>query len=129
MCEECGCGSDANKKVLLYSCSGGANVAEVSDRVVRQLMSEGVGSMFCLAGIGAGEGQMIKTAADADLNVVIDGCPVDCARKIFDAAGLDNYVQFKVTDMGVEKLKGVRASDEEVQKVAAQIREKIRARL
>jgi uncharacterized metal-binding protein len=46
---EC-CGPQTN--VLLYACSGGANVAEVADRAARQLMSEGLGTMFCLAGLG-----------------------------------------------------------------------------
>ena len=109
MSECCG-----GKKVLLYACSGGANVAEVSDRAARELMFGGFGSMFCLAGLGAGIQGMIQTAKDADLNLVIDGCPMDCAKKIFDNAGITNYVQVKVTDLGIEKVKGVRATDEQV---------------
>jgi len=118
------CGSNKGAKtVLLYACSGGANVAEVSDRAARELMSAGCGTMFCLAGIGAGIDSMIQTARKADLNLVLDGCPMDCAKKIFDRAGLTNYVQLKVTDLGIEKTKGVRATDEQVDKVFTRARD------
>jgi uncharacterized metal-binding protein len=119
---EC-CGRTAKKNVLLYACSGGANVAEVADRAARELMFSGCGSMFCLAGIGAGIPAMIQTARDAGLNVILEGCPMDCAKKIFDRAGVANYVQIKVTDLGIEKTKGVRATDEQVARLVAKVRE------
>lgn len=108
------CCSEKNKTVLLFACSGGANVAEISDRAARALMFAGKGQMFCLAGIGAGIPDMVRKAKDADLNIVIDGCPLDCARKIFDQHGVTNYVQIKVTDLGIEKAKGVRCTDQQV---------------
>jgi uncharacterized metal-binding protein len=111
---DCYCANGKNRNVLFYACSGGANVAEVADRAARELMAEGQGGMFCLAGLGAGIEGMIQTARDADLNVVIDGCDVDCAKKIFDTCGLSNCVQVKVTDLGFEKTKGARATDEQV---------------
>lgn len=106
--------SDGAKTVLLYACSGGANVAEVADRAARELMFAGEGTMFCLAGLGAGIPDMVQKAKDADVNVVIDGCPMDCAKKIFDKAGVANYVQIKVTDLGIDKVKGVRATEEQI---------------
>lgn len=119
------CGGAKSRTVLLYACSGGANVAEVSDRAARELMFAGCGTMFCLAGLGADIPSMIQTARSADLNVVIDGCPMDCTKKIFDRVGLSNYVQVKVTDLGIEKVKGIRCTDEQVAKVVAKAREAI----
>jgi uncharacterized metal-binding protein len=119
---EC-CGGTARKNVLLYACSGGANVAEISDRAARELMFAGCGTMFCLAGLGAGIPAMVQAAKDADMNIVIDGCPMDCARKIFDKAGVANYKQFKVTDLGIEKVKGVRATQEQIARVLDKARE------
>jgi len=124
-CCSCGCECGPEKNVLLYACSGGANVAEVADRAVRELMFEGKGTMWCLAGLGAGIQGMIQTARDADLNVVIDGCPMDCAKKIFDNEGVTNYVQVKVTDLGIEKVKGVRATDEQIAAAMDKAREMI----
>lgn len=120
---DCCCGNDKKKTVLIYACSGGANVAEISDKAARQLMFEGRGSMFCLAGLGAGIQGMIQTAKDADVNLVIDGCPMDCAKKVFEKAGITNYTYLKVTDLGIEKSKGIRCTDEQVAKVVAQARE------
>jgi uncharacterized metal-binding protein len=117
------CCGGGEKTVLFYACSGGANVAEVADRAARTLMREGEGTMFCLAGLGADIDGMIQTARDADLNVVIDGCPMDCAKKIFDRVAVSDYVQVKVTDLGIEKSKGVAATAEQVAEVVAKVRE------
>ena len=121
---DCCCSSGTKKKtVLLYACSGGANVAEVADKAARELMFAGVGSMFCLAGLGAGIPGMVQTARDADLNLVLEGCPMDCAKKIFDNLGLTNYVQIKCTDLGMEKTKGVRATDAQVATLVAKAKD------
>jgi len=108
------------KNVLIYACSGAANVAEVADRAARGLSSAGKGAMFCLAGLGADIQNMVQTARDADLNVVIDGCPIDCAKKIFDRCNLKNYTQIRVTDLGIEKVKGARCTEEQVDKVVVE---------
>ena len=124
---QCECANGKKRTVLVYSCSGGANVAEVADRAARQLMFDGQGSMFCLAGLGAGIQGMVQTARDADVNLVIDGCPVDCAKKVFEKAGVTNFTCIRVTDLGIEKAKGVRATDEQVQKVVAKAKEVLAA--
>ena len=111
--------------VLLFSCSGAANVAEAADKACRQLTYDGSGSMFCLAGLGAGLEGMIQAARDADLNVVVDGCDVDCGKTIFDNAGVRNYVQIKVTDLGIEKAKGKAATDEQVAVVVRRVKQEL----
>lgn len=116
---QCACDGKSKKTVLLYACSGGANVAEIADRAVREMMFAGHGSMSCLAGLGAEIPGMVQAARDADVNIVIDGCPMDCAKKIFDRLRIANYVQLKITDLGIEKLKGVRATDEQVEMILA----------
>ena len=116
-------GSDKRKTVLIYACSGGANVAEISDKAARELMFAGCGTMFCLAGLGADIPGMVQTARDADVNLLIDGCPMECAKKTFDRHGIANYRQIKVTDLGIEKVKGVRCTQEQVDKTIAKARE------
>ena len=111
------------KKVLVYACSGGANVAEIADRAAREMMFQGQGSMFCLAGIGAGIQGMIQSARDADVNLLIDGCGVDCARKCFERVGLTNFVQVRVTDLGIEKSKAVRATPAQIEQAVAAARD------
>ena len=117
------CGGDKGKTVLLYACSGGANVGEIADKATRELMLSGCGTMFCLAGLGGDIQGMVQTARDADVNLVIDGCPMDCAKKTFDRHGLTKYKQIKVTDLGIEKVKGVRCTREQVDRVVVKARE------
>ena len=121
------CGGDKKKTVLVYACSGGANVAEIADKAARELMFGGCGTMFCLAGLGAGIPGMIQMAKDADVNLVIDGCPVDCAKKVFERAGVTNFAYVKVTDLGIEKKKGLRCTPEQVEQVVAKCREVLAA--
>jgi len=117
------CKGGNGRKVLLFACSGGANVAEISDRAARELMFSGAGAMSCLAGLGADIQGMVQGARDADLNLVIDGCQLDCARKIFDRHKISNYRHLRVTDLGIEKKRNVRITVEEVAKVIARARE------
>jgi len=118
----CAC-QQQSKTVLLYACSGAANVAEVSDLAARQLMFEKQGAMYCMAGIGAKIPGMVETARNATVNLVIDGCSQDCAKKCFENAGLANVATLRVTDLGIEKTKGVRATPEQVAKVVAKAKE------
>ncbi len=116
------CGGEG-KTFLLYACSGGSNVAEIADRAARGLAAAGCGRMFCLAGLGADIQGMIQAARDADLNLVIDGCPVECAKKIFDRHGISNYSQMKVTDLEIEKSTGTPCTQEQVDRTIAKARE------
>ena len=121
---ECECGSsECERTVLIYACSGAANVAEVSDKAARELTLAGQGDMFCLAGLGGDIPGMVQTARDADLNLIIDGCPMDCGKKTFDRHGLANYKQIRVTDLDIEKVKGVRCTSEQVDIVIAKAKE------
>ena len=87
------------------------------------MMFAGDGLMFCLAGLGAGIDGMIQTARDADVNLVIDGCPMDCARRTFENCGIGNCLFMRVTDLGIEKTKGIRAERRQVEKVIAKARQ------
>jgi len=121
----CGGGNGGKKSILLYACSGAANVAEAADRAARELMFTGEGMMFCLAGLSAGVEGMIEAARQADLNVVIDGCEVDCGKMIFENCGLTNYIRVRVTDLGIEKVPAVHATPREVATVVLRLKEAI----
>ncbi len=89
------------------------------------MAAAGQGAVFCGAGLGEDTRGRNQTARDADRNRVIDGCPMDCAKKIFDRHELTNYRQIKVTDLGIEKVKGVRGSCEQVAAVVKKAGEAI----
>lgn len=119
---EC-CGESRAKTVLLYACSGGANVGEIADRAARQLMAEGAGIMWCLAGLGGNVDLIVQKAKDADQNIILDGCPVECARKCFENAGVTNYVHIKITDLGIDKAKGVAITEDQVAAAVAKAKD------
>ena len=99
--EICGCSDDEVK--LLFACSGGADVGHLSDVAAREMMKDGCGTMFCLAGIGGDVEGILKPTRDADRILAIDGCPVDCAKKSLERAGITNFIHFQVTALGFEK--------------------------
>jgi uncharacterized metal-binding protein len=98
---ECCCGGD-DKVKLLYACSGAANTGYLADSVSRRLAKLGVGKMTCLAAVGAGLSGFLESARSAGENLVIDGCPVACGKKIFGNLGI-SFRHFLMTDYGVEK--------------------------
>jgi uncharacterized metal-binding protein len=58
--------------------------------------------MTCLAGVGADLSGFVESAKAADLNIAVDGCPVQCAKKTLERIGI-TPVSFVLTDYGIEK--------------------------
>lgn len=104
---------------MVYSCSGAADVGEISDRVARRLRDDGFAKMSCLAGIGADLSGYVQTAKGADIVYTIDGCGTACAKKGLERIGVSPRAVI-LTDMGLEKGK-CPAGDEVVNRIAAQI--------
>lgn len=106
---------------LIFPCSGAADVGEISDRAARNLTLQGLGKMYCLAGIGGNVSGIIATASGADQIVVIDGCNLDCARKTLEEKGLKRFVHLRVTDLGIEKSKSP-ATDTTINTVVEEVK-------
>ena len=111
MCQEAG--------VLIFPCSGGSDVGELSDRVARKMAKCGQARMFCLAGIGAHIQGMIESAKSANKIIAIDGCQVLCSKKILEHAGF-NPISYNLKDLGFEKGK-TQVNEENIEKAANKI--------
>lgn len=98
---DCNCGKECGV-TLLYSCSGAANTGYLADQVWRKMMADNAGAGTCIAAVGADLSGFIKSAAEADRNIIFDGCAVGCGRKMFENKGLP-YTQIIMTDFGVVK--------------------------
>lgn len=94
MCQESG--------VLIFSCSGGSDVGELTDRVARRMAQCGQAKMFCLAGIGAHLSGMVQSAVAARRIIAIDGCPASCAKRTLEHVGL-KVEAYNLRDQGFEK--------------------------
>ncbi len=118
----CACGAEGKNRII-YACSGiGSNVGQLANAAACRLAAEGYGGGSCLAGVGGGIEKLVGVARSADERVVIDGCPVACAKKIMDSKGLaiDRYVL--ITDLGIAKTPGPVFRESDVQTVVDAVR-------
>ncbi len=108
---ECSCSNGKeNKTKLIFACSGAADVGKLADASARRMAKSGFGKMYCLAAIGAEVESYIKAANASEENIVIDGCPVACGKKVFEKMSLPK-THIILTEKGFEK--GKTAVDDE----------------
>ena len=88
---------------LIFACSGASNLGRISDLAARTLTKDGVGKMYCLAGIGGRVTGIIENTKTASRIFAIDGCDQDCAKKCLELAGFNQVEQLRLQDLGMEK--------------------------
>lgn len=88
---------------LIFACSGAADVGEVADHAARKLSREGAGKMYCLAGVGGRVEGILKNTKAAEAILVLDGCPLHCARNTLEQAGVTKYIHLCLSDLGMPK--------------------------
>lgn len=96
------CACEAGPK-LIFSCSGAADVGAVADQAARELTKEGVGKMFCLAGIGGRVSGIMKTTEAASDILAIDGCPLNCVKLCLEQAGFSDFKHLQLDELGLQK--------------------------
>ena len=99
MADKCCCGG---KVRLIFPCSGGSDVGELTDRAARKLTRNGWGKMYCLAGVGAHLSGFIESTKAADAVIAIDGCPTACASKVLEHTGFKPK-KYNLNEMGFVK--------------------------
>ena len=88
---------------LIFACSGAADVGAVADRAAREMTQQGLGQMFCMAGIGGRiEPIMQKTAEQAKKILAIDGCGMNCVKSCLEMAGFQ-YSHLQLGDIDMVK--------------------------
>ena len=122
----CGCSCASDEKVtLVFPCSGASNLGQITNELALRMTREGLGTMSCLAGVGAHISGFVVSARDCDQLVVLDGCPKKCAAKVFEHVGIKPQVQLVLTENGFEKRPGAPVRSEEVDRA----RELVMARM
>ena len=115
---KCACNGSPD---LLFCCSGAADTAEIADLAVRDLHKAKDARMFCLAGIAGDVETIVVNTQAANRMLVVDGCDSDCAAKTMRKNGFNDFVHFRVTDLGWEKGK-TPVTGERVAEAAARLR-------
>lgn len=95
------CNCNADHKIVI-ACSGAADVGLISDQVARKLAKNNDRKMSCMALFASCSNEMIGDFKQKDI-LVIDGCSVDCGKKIMDQRGISDYSYLRITDLGFEK--------------------------
>jgi len=98
--QKCACGTAPK---LIFPCSGGSNVGALTDQAARKLTKDGVGKMYCLAGIGGRMSEIMATTESAAKILAIDGCPLDCAGNTLRQAGFNEFEHLRLCEIGMAK--------------------------
>ena len=101
MATKCQCCAAA--PCLIFPCSGGSDVGELTDRAARKLTRDGAGRMYCLAGIGGRVSGIMATTESAAAVLALDGCPQDCAKKTLEQAGFKKFLHLRLSDLRLAK--------------------------
>lgn len=107
---------------MILACAGGSNVGQLSNQAAVELTQEGLGKLFCLAGIGAHLSKFVQSAKDIPQLVVIDGCDIGCAKEVLEQAGVPLRGYLVVTDLNIEKNKDLNPLRGEVDRVKQAVR-------
>ncbi len=116
----CTCGQNEERRII-FPCAGQANTGQITNLAAIQLTEEGFGSIACVALLATGAEGLVAGAKDADEVVVLDGCPMLCARKIAEAEGVPVGQHLVVTDLGIAKESSRSYTDDDIETVVSAI--------
>ena len=89
--------------VLIFACSGAVDVGDIADKAARKLNSNGVGCMFCTAGLGGKVEPILKKTASAKRILAIDGCGLNCVKRGLENSGFTSFMHLQLGEIGLEK--------------------------
>lgn len=113
------CSCSYNTEKLIFACSGACDLGQITDMVARKIRDKNIRKMNCLAVVGAGIEKSIEDFKKKNI-LLLDGCPTDCGKRIFDNAGIKNYKYIRVTDFGYIK-GGTPVTEEIIDKILEKI--------
>jgi uncharacterized metal-binding protein len=114
----CSCGANEPKRII-FPCAGQANVGQLTNLAAVQLTEEGYGSIACASLLAIGTESLIANALNADEVVILDGCPMLCAKKIAGAQGIAAGQHLVMTELGITKGPSKSYTDEDIEKIVA----------
>jgi uncharacterized metal-binding protein len=114
----CSCGANEPKRII-FPCAGQANTGQLTNLAAIQLTEEGYGSIACVALLATGAEGLVASARKADEVLILDGCPMLCAKKIAEAQGVPVGQHLVVTDLGIVKGPSKSYTEEDVETVVS----------
>lgn len=90
-------------KPLVYSCSGCSSAAQMANYIALKMDRNHIAEMSCIAGVGGNVKKLVRTASSGRKIVVIDGCPLACAKACLANHKIIADVAIELTALGVSK--------------------------
>ena len=90
-------------KPLVYSCSGCSSAAQMANHIAIKMDREHIAEMSCIAGVGGNVKKLVRTATSGRKIIVIDGCPLACAKACLANHNILPTIHFELTSLGVSK--------------------------
>ncbi|WP_336037182.1 putative zinc-binding protein [Halobacterium yunchengense] len=88
---------------LVYSCSGCSSAAQMANDLAVRLDRDRHAEMSCIAGVGADVAPLVATATSGRPTLVVDGCPLECARHSLDRHDVTPDRHVNLAERGVPK--------------------------
>lgn len=95
--------TDYDELPLVYSCSGCSSAAQMANDLAVKLDRERVAEMSCIAGVGGDVPPLVNTATSGRPMLVVDGCPLECARKSLEQHDVTPDRHINLAKRGVPK--------------------------
>ncbi len=114
----CSCGANEPKRII-FPCAGQANTGQLTNLAALQLTEEGYGSIACVALLAIGTESLVGNAKKCDEVVILDGCPMLCAKKIAEAQGVPVGQHLVMTELGIVKGPSRNYTQDDVEKIVS----------
>ncbi len=114
----CTCGQNEKKRII-FPCAGQANVGQLTNLAALQLTEEGYGSIACVALLAIGAESLVASAMNAEEVVILDGCPMLCAKKIAGTQGVAAGQHLVMTELGIAKGLSKDYTQDDVEKIVS----------
>ena len=122
---ECSCGDTSavtgGKKRIIFPCAGQANTGQLTNLAAIQLTEEGYGTIACIALLATGSEELVTNTIKADEVVVLDGCPMLCAKKIAETQHVPVAQHIVVTELGITKGPSRQYTEDDVETVVSAV--------
>lgn len=105
------------KLPLVYSCSGCSSAAQLANTLAVRLDRAQLAEMSCIAGVGGGVKPLVKTAASGRPILVLDGCPLHCAKQCLANQGIEPTVHIDLSKQGIKKVYHEDAPEEDAERM------------
>lgn len=115
--------------MLVYSCSGSSNVAQLANHLAVRLDRLGLAEMSCIVGVGGDVKPLVHKATRGNPIIAFDGCPLGCVEKVLAAKGIEPDIMIRLHERGLRKVQHTDFDEAEREQIFAEILTELAPRL